>query len=765
MKQSVPAGSEQVQARQSPSVADVVHAGESKSFVDNRPEMIAQRQLMDAIRSSPRMIAQRKMVAVFRNSSRMVAQRTEPRYMKSPAPHMHAGTEYELLQGKFGAIQRAGEEKSLQCKFATAQRVEEEEPLQGKFAAESPAQLEQQFVAKPNNTGLPDNLKSGIEHLSGISMDSVRVHYNSSQPAQLNALAYAQATDIHVAPGQEQHLPHETWHVVQQAQRRVQPTIQMKDGAPVNDDKGLEHEADVMGARAKKGDVSGKLSLNYPIQLADKPHISQVSSTVQKVPWDAVAHGNEQGLEAHLNNPLTPGTHNTLIGADQDPNNALQTVAGERHLDQRMLGLIQTVFDNLPTAHIKGNASLARVVLRESMGANGAGMASFYDPNNHSLNLVVPGDVNSWFYLQVDRWPFGDMATTLISEVQNMSDQWNEYQGGNISGMDFFKEALGAPIRFMTHNVTSSGTTGDKIRQGLSTESFVQWIIRHETGHSVDDAIGWYANNHYQDPACGGWDVVNGMNEANMVLEILNAVGINGGALANLNLAFNPHTGAGYTSMLNAVQNRRKQELSPGYRAAAIATFEGTNPGGTRLVDFAENVIRIGLSRPWENGGATNVGGRAYHRDTQHNNWVSYIHAKYAVRNSNYQFQNPGEWFAESYQAYFRGQPVTWGQNLRDPVARAWFTNNLVPPPAGGGVLINGGDLINIAGPAAPVVAPGAGTAAIPTRLENFLSTTAEIGINAVKIPFDVAVGTALLPIKVAKKIPPVNWALKWLGF
>ncbi|MEN9868543.1 MAG: hypothetical protein RL748_4133, partial [Pseudomonadota bacterium] len=103
---------------------------------------------------------------------------------------------------------------------------------------------------KLNNTGLPDHLKSGIELLSGMAMDHVKVHYNSSQPAQLNAHAYAQGSDIHLAPGQEQHLPHEAWHVVQQAQGRVRPTMQMKTGVPVNDDQGLEAEADVMGARS-----------------------------------------------------------------------------------------------------------------------------------------------------------------------------------------------------------------------------------------------------------------------------------------------------------------------------------------------------------------------------------------------------------------------------------------------------------------------------------------------------------------------------------
>jgi len=110
---------------------------------------------------------------------------------------------------------------------------------------------------KKNDTGLPDNLKSGIENLSGISMDDVKVHRHSNKPAQLNAHAYAQGTDIHLGSGQEKHLPHEAWHVVQQKQGRVKPTMQMKGpstalraGVNVNDDKGLEKEADVMGANA-----------------------------------------------------------------------------------------------------------------------------------------------------------------------------------------------------------------------------------------------------------------------------------------------------------------------------------------------------------------------------------------------------------------------------------------------------------------------------------------------------------------------------------
>lgn len=102
---------------------------------------------------------------------------------------------------------------------------------------------------KKNETGMPDHLKEGIEDLSGYSMDDMRMHYKSDKPTTIQALAYTQGTDIHVAPGQEQHPPHEPWHVAQQMSGRVEPTTEV-GGMPVNDNEDLEREADVMGARA-----------------------------------------------------------------------------------------------------------------------------------------------------------------------------------------------------------------------------------------------------------------------------------------------------------------------------------------------------------------------------------------------------------------------------------------------------------------------------------------------------------------------------------
>ena len=154
--------------------------------------------------------------------------------------------EDEMLQGTFeNPVQREEDEAELlQGKFEQpAQRLgdeEDDELMQGKF--ETPEQ-------KRNETGMSDNLKAGIEDLSGFAMDDVRVHSNSPEPATVQALAYTQGTDIYVAPGQEQHLPHEAWHVAQQMAGRVEPTTEVS-GLPVNDCIELEHEADVMGARA-----------------------------------------------------------------------------------------------------------------------------------------------------------------------------------------------------------------------------------------------------------------------------------------------------------------------------------------------------------------------------------------------------------------------------------------------------------------------------------------------------------------------------------
>ncbi len=138
-----------------------------------------------------------------------------------------------------GAIQRAAADPRSLTRDDVMQ-------LQRTVGNAAVASVLTEAASRANLAGLPDSLKAGVENLSSLAMDDVRVHYNSPKPAEVQALAYTQGPDIYVSPGQERHLPHEAWHVVQQKQGRVKPTLQMK-GVAINDDSALEREADAMG--------------------------------------------------------------------------------------------------------------------------------------------------------------------------------------------------------------------------------------------------------------------------------------------------------------------------------------------------------------------------------------------------------------------------------------------------------------------------------------------------------------------------------------
>jgi len=155
-----------------------------------------------------------------------------------------------------------------------------------------------------NRTGLPDRLKHGVEALSGIAMDDVRVHRNSSRPAQMQAHAYAQGSDIHLAPSQEHHLPHEAWHVVQQKQGRVRTSQRMANGLAINDDPGLEREADQMGRRSLASPPASSLAVREvrrtadPVQRMEEAELVDLQSLFPKDRVVAVVNGlsKEKGV-------------------------------------------------------------------------------------------------------------------------------------------------------------------------------------------------------------------------------------------------------------------------------------------------------------------------------------------------------------------------------------------------------------------------------------------------------------------------------------
>lgn len=216
------------------------------------------------------------------------------------------------------------------------------------FHREEEATGSESGLEKPtvNNTGMPDKLKAGLERLSGFSMDDVKVHFNSAEPAKLQAHAYAQGTQIHIGPGQERYLPHEAWHVVQQKQGRVKATRQLDGGVDVNDDDGLEREADVMGGKALLGNKMTGCEFNSSTQL----------------------------------NPLSPNSRNEI----------LQGV----FLDQlTMLG------DNFEIWHTATNDHLAWLVSRERMLRNFA-----INPNSAAVGENVSEGIRQQMTDNLNEW-------------------------------------------------------------------------------------------------------------------------------------------------------------------------------------------------------------------------------------------------------------------------------------------------------------------------------------------------------------------------
>ena len=114
-----------------------------------------------------------------------------------------------------------------------------------------------------DGAAMPSALRHKMEGSFGADFSSVRVH-EGEQASQLGAVAYAQGTDLHFAPGQYQPdtqsgqalIGHELAHVVQQRDGRVAAPAQAK-GAPVVADPGLEHEADRAGQAASRGEPAG----------------------------------------------------------------------------------------------------------------------------------------------------------------------------------------------------------------------------------------------------------------------------------------------------------------------------------------------------------------------------------------------------------------------------------------------------------------------------------------------------------------------------
>lgn len=158
--------------------------------------------------------------------------------------------------------------------MVSVNRMEKKQPK----AAEAPS----------GRTGIPKAVQAKFETASGLSFEDVKVHYNSSRPAQLGAYAYTRGSQVYIGPGQERYLEHELGHVVQQKRGLVKPDGYI-NGLPVNRDPKLERAADA-GANQpvqgvfKSGDGTVQMMLGGRGDGGPVPELRQQGQAPQRQP-------------------------------------------------------------------------------------------------------------------------------------------------------------------------------------------------------------------------------------------------------------------------------------------------------------------------------------------------------------------------------------------------------------------------------------------------------------------------------------------------
>ncbi|WP_052430406.1 eCIS core domain-containing protein [Sporocytophaga myxococcoides] len=243
----------------------------------------------------------------------------EPVQRKGPVPlQFHAAEEEDIPVQRKGPVPPMSieneEEQPIQRKGPIPLQFyaieEEEEPVQRKGPV-PPISFDQEELSQSGSSSsdkMPPFVQRKMESSFGEDFSDVNIHANSSQSKDLNAHAFAKGNDIHFAPGRynpesqkgQELLGHELTHVVQQRQGRVQSTAQKK-GVGINDDVGLEKEADLMGEKAAKGEqllvgnsLSTQSSDKMPIQKKKK---EDVLKSVSDYKDDIASACQQYGIE------------------------------------------------------------------------------------------------------------------------------------------------------------------------------------------------------------------------------------------------------------------------------------------------------------------------------------------------------------------------------------------------------------------------------------------------------------------------------------
>jgi hypothetical protein len=319
-----------------------------------------------------------------------------------------------------------------------------------------------------NHTGMPNQLKAGLEALSGLSLADVRVHRDSPKPARIQAHAYTYGTDIFLGPGQQHHLAHEGWHVVQQMQSRVAPTEALC-GLALNDDAGLEREADTFGARAESvGRQIGTTAFATKLARAD--------GSFDEEPFTA-------GMPSHVRPAAPPSGSFHGVGQARRIIQRLArfdagTVSRTTNLAAHLIAGNRTAGFTPPT--LNGTTCMTAGAAQGAIHAPTLGSRANADGTFSKWVATVPTNVGS-FTMQL---PSGARWATTTTKA-------------NVSAL--FTSLGGAvPV--------GCGTAGNSVFRVMGRPTDVQFaanVTTHENLHAADHRAGFTA-------VIGAWDTLLG---------------------------------------------------------------------------------------------------------------------------------------------------------------------------------------------------------------------------------------------------------------
>ncbi len=266
-----------------------------------------------------------------------------------------------------------------------------------------------------SQSGMPSDTLSHMSSSFGKDFSDVNIHQGSQSAVDAGALAYTQGNNIHFAPGQydpssqsgQELLGHELTHVVQQREGRVQANNEV-NGMPLNDDKGLEQEADQIGAQVAQRQ---KISNNSENLVQS----NSLSNIVQRHPGHSTAPGSP-APPTTATTPTTTATTPTTTGGTpgattatprarlEGPMTAAEEAAKTAFLARAVYGptdaVSSTGFGRMSSAFSTVSRALtstvqAKVVFHSGLVLNSSGRVSMVSTGQSNEDAILQTSVNT----------------------------------------------------------------------------------------------------------------------------------------------------------------------------------------------------------------------------------------------------------------------------------------------------------------------------------------------------------------------------------